>query len=169
MFRDEDELRDRVIEWLRKQGFMVAKGIRLGSMELDIVAVAPFRISRSGFVKDIKNYYLYTIEAKIATTPKLMIDLVEQAITRLLVSDYVLIAVPTKAEVWVDSKNKRTIEPPQIIRRYTSHTYSRKIGIVSVNPDEEVRIVRTPRKSGLTQKELKEKVLEHLKQLWVRK
>ena len=162
MFRDEDELRNRVIEWLRKQGFMVAKGIRLGSMELDIVAVAPFRISRSGFVKDIKNYYLYTIEAKIATTPKLMINLVEQAITRLLISDYVLIAVPAKAEIWVDSKNRRTIDPPQIIRRYASHTYSRKIGIVGVDPDEGIKIVRTPQKSGLTQKELKEKILEHL-------
>ena len=161
MFRDEDELRDRVIEWLRKRGFIVAKGIRLGSMELDVVATAPLKISRGGFVKDIKNY-LYTIEAKIATTPKLMINLVEQAITRLLISDYVLIAVPAKAEIWVDSKNRRTIDPPQIIRRYASHTYSRKIGIVGVDPDEGIKIVRTPQKSGLTQKELKEKILEHL-------
>ena len=165
MFRDEDELRNRVIEWLTKQGFMVAKSIRLGSMELDVVAVASLMISRDGFIKDLNNCYLYTIEVKIATTFNLMFDLVEQAITRLLLSDYVLIAVPSEAEVWVNSKSQKTIKPPQIIGKYASHTYSRKIGIISVDPDEGVKIVRIPQKSGLTQNELKERVLRRLRRL----
>jgi len=54
-------------------------------------------------------------------------------------------------------------EPPQIIMRYTYHVYSKKIGILSVDLDGKVKIVRTPQKSGLTQEELKEKVLRHLR------
>lgn len=163
MFRDEEELRNKVMDWLRKQGFRVAKGIRLGSMELDIVAVTPLRISKEGIVKDSREQYLYTFEAKIATTRELMLDLVEQAITRLLLSDYVLVVVPSKAEVWVNSKTKKAIEPPQIIKQYASHVYSRKIGILSVDLDGKVKIVRAPHKSGLTQEELKEKVFRHFR------
>jgi len=163
LFRDEEELRNRIIDWLRKQGFRVAKGIRLGGMELDIVAVAPLRISKEGVVKDSEEPYLYTFEAKIATTHRLVLDLVEQAITRLLLSDYVLVAVPSKAEVWVNSITKKAVEPPQIIKRYAFRAYSRKIGILSVDLDGEVKIVRAPRKSGLTQEELREKVLRHFK------
>ena len=163
MFRDEEELRNKVMDWLRKQGFRVAKGIHLGSMELDIVAVAPLRISKEGVVRDSGGQYLYTFEAKIATTLKLMLDLVEQAITRLLLSDYVLIVMPSKAEVWVNGKAKEAVEPPQIIKRYASRVYSRKIGILSVDLDGEVEIVRAPQKSGLTQEEFKEKVLRHFR------
>ena len=162
MFRDEEELKSRVIDWLRNQGFRVARGIRIGSIELDIVATAPLRISREGVVKD-KTWYLYTFEAKIATTRRLICDLIEQAITRLLLSDYVLVAVPSKAEVWVNGKTKEVGEPPQIIKQYTYRVYSRKIGILSVDPSGEVRIVKAPQKSGLTFEELKEKVLKHLK------
>jgi len=163
LFRDEDELRNRVMDWLRKRGFRVAKGIRLGSMELDIVALAPLRISKEGVVRDSRGPYLYTFEAKIATTRKLVLDLIEQAITRLLLSDYVLVVVPSKAEVWVNSKTKEVIEPPQIIGRYALRVYSKKIGILSVDLGGEVKIVRAPQKSGLTQEELKEKVLKHLR------
>ena len=163
MFRDEDELRNRVMDWLRKRGFRVAKGIRLGSMELDIVALAPLRISKEGVVRDSREPYLYTFEAKIATARKLVLDLIEQAITRLLLSDYVLVVVPSKAEVWVNSKTKEVIEPPQIIGRYALRVYSKKIGILSVDLGGEVKIVRAPQKSGLTQEELKEKVLKHLR------
>jgi len=163
LFRDEDELRNRVMDWLRKRGFRVAKGIRLGSMELDIVALAPLRISKEGVVRDSREPYLYTFEAKIATARKLVLDLIEQAITRLLLSDYVLVVVPSKAEVWVNSKTKEVIEPPQIIGRYALRVYSKKIGILSVDLGGEVKIVRAPQKSGLTQEELKEKVLKHLR------
>jgi hypothetical protein len=163
LFRDEDELRNRVMDWLKRQGFRVTKGVHLGSMELDIVAVAPLRISKEGVVRDSRGPYLYTFEAKITTTRKLVLDLIEQAITRLLLSDYVLVAVPSKAEVWVNSKTKEVIEPPQIIGRYALRVYSKKIGILSVDLGGEVKIVRAPQKSGLTQEELKEKVLKHLR------
>ncbi len=161
MFRDEDELKKRVIEWLSNMGFRVEKSISLGSMELDIVAVSNLRATRRGFIKDRKTY-LYAIEAKIATSRRLMLDLVEQAVTRLLVADYVLIAVPSKAEVWINSREKRPIEPPHEVRKIASRTYSRKIGIVSVDPEEGVTIVRPPYKSGLTQYELKEKIIKKI-------
>ncbi len=159
MFKDEEELKEKVIDWLRDEGFKVGKGIHLGSMELDIVAFAPLKITKKGILGS-NRLHVYVIEAKIATTRKLMFELLEQAITRLLLSDYVMIALPSQMEIWVSSKEKKTVRMPFEIKRYATHKYSSKIGIISVDPKEGIKIIRTPQKSGITQGELREKLLK---------
>jgi len=161
MFRDENELREQIIKWLKSWGLRVAEKVYLGNIELDIVAVARVKMIKNRFISS-SGLNLFVIEAKIATSRKLMFELIEQAITRLLVADYVLIAMPSKIEIWINEKEKKLIEPPLKIKKLALGPYSRKIGIIGVDPKGEVKIERSPQKSGLTQEILKREVLKRI-------
>jgi hypothetical protein len=160
-FENEEQMKGLLIKWLRDNGFVSRRGLYVKSFEIDIAALAPARIIRDG-MRRAKDRYVYAFETKIATSHKLVKDVVEQAIIRLLAVDYVYVVVPKKAETWKDSITRNIITPSIDVNKRASGTYSRNIGIIAIETDGTIEIVRTARKSGLTIKELRELVLREL-------
>ncbi len=160
-FGDEEQMRDLLIKWLGDNGFIARRRLHIKSFEIDVAAIAPAVITKEG-VRSARERYVYAFEAKIATSYKLTKDVVEQATIRLLAADYVYIVVPRKAEIWEDGETKKTIEPPAIVNKRASGVYSKSIGIIAMEPNGTVEVVRTARKSGLTIKELRDLVLKEL-------
>ena len=97
MFKDEEQMRELLVRWLKDNGFITRKGLYVKSFEIDIAAIASAIITK-GKVQQVKDNYVYAFETKIATTYKLIKEVVEQAIVRLLVADYVYVVVPKTAE-----------------------------------------------------------------------
>lgn len=161
MFEDEKQIRELLMKWLKDNGFIARKGLYVKSFEIDIAALASAIIGR-GKIKKVGDKLVYAFEAKIATTYMLARNVVEQAITRLLVADYVYIVVPKTAEIWKNGTTKEVIEPPQKIKRIASGVYSKNIGIIAVEPSRNIEVVRAAKKSGLTIKELRNLVVKEL-------
>jgi hypothetical protein len=162
-FENEDELKSVLINWLEDKDFKTHKGVKIGNMEIDIVALAELIIEDSGEFKRTNDTMIYVFESKIATSYELMRDVIEQAVTRLLLADYVIIAVPSRAGVWISNHEKEEKFLPQEICKKANGVYSRKIGVVSVDPlKRDVIFVRVPKKSGLITRCLKDELLKRI-------
>lgn len=161
LFEDEDKMRDILIKWLQDNNFSVKKSVYVKTFEIDVGALARAVITR-GDIKSSRTTNVFAFEAKIATTPRLARDVVEQAIVRLLVADYVYIVVPSEAEVWKNETTKEKIRPGMLIRRFASGVYSKNIGIITIDPHGNVEVVREAKKSGLVINELKNIVIKEL-------
>lgn len=162
IFDDEDQMRKMFIEWLKKNNFFVKRSIRIDRLEMDIVACAPLKITSKGIVKNNADN-LYVFEAKIATSYKLIREVIEQSITRLLFADYVAIVVPKQAIVWVNIKERKLINPALELKKNSFGVYSKKFGIISIDPTGTIEINRPPKKSGLTIPELRKLLLKKLR------
>lgn len=161
-FEDEEELRNLLIEWLEDSGLFTKKSFHVGRIEIDVVAKGNKRLTSEGFINSGENY-LYSFETKIATSSMLVRDVVEQAITRLLITDYVYIVVPKEAEIWVSDVSKEKKYIPDLIIRRASGVYSRNIGIISMKPNGEIEIARIANRSSLVIPKLKNYVLRGIK------
>jgi hypothetical protein len=163
-FQLEEDMRRQLVKWLTNNGFAVKKGVHVKRIELDVVAIGKLQLTRSG-IKQVSNILTYSFETKIATTYKLLRDVIEQAIVRLLLVDYVYIVVPKEAEVWRDEKTKEQIKPADHATKIASRIYSSKIGIIAMEPGKAVEIVREAQRSGLVIPELRDKVIRGCKSL----
>ena len=161
MFENEEQMKELLIRWLRDNGFITRRGLHVKSFEIDVAALASARITKEG-IRRVGDRYVYAFETKIATTYKLTKEVVEQAIIRLLAVDYVYIVVPKVAEIWKDRTTKDIIMPLVNVKKIASGTYSRNIGIIAIDPNGTIEIIRTARKSGLTIKELRDLVIREL-------
>ena len=156
-------MRNLLMEWLNRHGFSSSKGIKVYTFEMDVSAVGKAKITKKGILRT-KTNNVFAFEFKIATTRKLVKEVVEQAILRLVAADYIYIVVPKEAEVWKDEKTKEVINPADLVLREASGTYSRKIGIMTVDPQGGLEIKREAARSGLVVKELRKLVLKKVKQ-----
>ena len=162
MFSDENELVKILENILLNMGFNLKEKVNFGSLEIDLIGLSnlkPDLKSRN------KTAFLYAFEAKIATTNSLRINLIEQSITRLLFADYVYMVVPERASVWVNEFEKREINIPNLLIKLSNGTYSSKIGIIAIknNSNDNLKIYRVAKKSGITQKPLKDLTLRLFK------
>ncbi len=162
MFENEEQMKELLIRWLRDNGFITRRGLYVKNFEIDVAALASARITREG-IRLVRDRYVYAFETKVATTYKLIKEVVEQAIIRLLAVDYVYIVVPKIAEIWKDGTTKDIITPPINVKKIASGTYSKNIGIIAIEPNGTIEITRTARKSGLTIKELRNLVIRELR------
>ncbi|MFA4641539.1 hypothetical protein [Pyrococcus kukulkanii] len=162
MFNNENDMKNIIRGWLENSGLKVKEGIYVKTFEIDIAAIGKKELTKNGF-KSGKNPHVYAFETKIATTSKLVRHVVEQAIIRLLAVDYVYIVVPKEAEVWVNDMQKELQKPPELVKRYASGPYSKKVGLISVTPNGEINIVREAQKSGLVINELRDIVIKKLR------
>jgi Holliday junction resolvase len=162
MYADENEMKNELVKWLEEKGFIVGKGIHIGKLELDIIAVGNLLITKSG-IKQAENNLVYIFETKIATTHKLMRNVVEQAILRLLMADYVYIVIPKKAEVWENEKTRKIIEPPKEIQKFVQGYYSINIGILTMELGNLVEVIRPAQRSELAFQELKNKIIQKVR------
>lgn len=159
-FQLEEDMRGQLVKWLTNNGFAVKEGVRVGKIELDVAAIGNLQLTKSG-VKQVSDILTYSFETKIATTYKLLRDVIEQAIVRLPLVDYVYIVVPKEAdEVWIDEKTKERIEPSAIAIKIASGTYSSKIGIIAMEPGKPVEVVREAQKSSLVIPELRDRIIQ---------
>ncbi len=154
-------MRNILIRWLQNNGFLVKKSIYLKTIEIDIGALARVTITKNG-VKATGTINVFAFEAKIATTSKLARDVVEQAITRLLVADYVYVVVPSEAEVWRDRKTKAKVYPGLLVRKLTTRVYSKNIGIIAIDSHGDIKVVKEAKKSGLVIDDLRNMVIKKL-------
>jgi hypothetical protein len=162
VFSNEEEMKDQLIKWLNSKGFLTARKIYIGGPELDVVALGNILITEKED-KRINNELVYIFETKIATTRKLLKEVIEQAILRMLVADYVYIVVPNKAEVWVDEKRKEIIKPPFDAKKIASGVYSRNIGIIAMEPKGPIEVVRQAQRTGLTLTNLKNDIIKKIR------
>jgi len=162
LIKTEDEIREHLIAWLKKQGFLCEKGIKIKTFEIDVAALGKIRITKEKIHRSEKEH-VYAFECKVASTSKLVKDVIEQAITRLLVADYVYIVVPNRVEIWINGKNRTRIKPYQLIERYASGVYSKKIGIISIDTFGRINVYRNARKSGLKINELSDETVKILR------
>ncbi len=161
-FNDENELRDRLVEWLKANEINIIKtGVHTKTFEIDVVAYAPVIISNKG-IKRTGKYYVHAFETKLATTFRLMRDVIEQAITRLLAADYVFVVIPKEAEIWKDGKTKERVVLPNLARKIASGVYSKGLGILAIDVSGDVIVVRSAKKSGLVIKNLRDNVIKSL-------
>jgi len=159
-FQLEEDMRGQLVKWLTNNGFAVKEGVRVGKIELDVAAIGNLQLTKSG-VKQVSDILTYSFETKIATTYKLLRDVIEQAIVRLTLVDYVYIVVPKEAdEVWIDEKTKERMEPSAIAIKIASGTYSSKIGIIAMEPGKPVEVVREAQKSNLVIPELRDRIIQ---------
>jgi len=159
-FQLEEDMRRQLDKWLTNNGFAVKEGVYVKRIELDVVAIGNLQLTKSG-VKQVSDRLTYSFETKIATTYKLLRDVIEQAIVRLPLVDYVYIVVPKEAdEVWIDEKTKERIEPSAIAIKIASGTYSSKIGIIAMEPGKPVEVVREAQKSSLVIPELRDRIIQ---------
>lgn len=162
-FKTEDDIRKVLINWLRQNSFIADKGLKIHVFEIDTAAVGKKQIIKTGF-KDVSDILVYSFEVKFASTPKLVRDVIEQAIVRLLFSDFVYIVTPHELEVWLDEKSKKKVNPFIQVKSKACGYYSRKIGIMSITPEGKVFIHRTASKSTLKIDELRRVVINKLYQ-----
>lgn len=144
---------------LGSYGFKVAESVKIKTFEVDVVGRCRCRLTRTG-VHQTPEEYVYAFEIKIATTRKLLRELVEQSIVRLLVADYVYLVVPEEAEIWIDGKTKQKIAPPDILKKMCTGVYSRNLGIISLTPTGRVEVAKPALRSGMTIKELRDYALK---------
>ena len=148
-FKDENDMKELFLEWLRKEGFITRRGIRIHNIEMDIVGLSKCKITREGVIKD-PNEYVFSFEVKVATSFQLKKYVIEQAIVRLVFADFVYMVTPKEAEIWVDEKRKKTIHPAMDVLKMANGAYSKKIGVIALGPDGSIRIIREAGKSGIT-------------------
>jgi len=160
-FEDEEEMKEMLMRWLRSGNFIVKRSIYIKTFEIDIGALAQATITRKGIISS-GTANVFAFETKIATTPRLAKEVVEQAIVRLLVADYVYIAVPFETEVWMNEMTKEKIHVGESIRKIASGTYSRNIGIITIDPHRNIEVIREAKKSGLVISELRNMVIKEL-------
>lgn len=161
MFKDEEAMRDIIISWLEKNGLNAERSILIKTFEIDIGAIGKKKLCEDGF-KSSNNLITYAFELKLATTHRLVKEVVEQAIVRLLVADYVYIVVPESAKVWVNNTEMKTMHPPELVKKYLFGPYSKKLGLISVTPSGRIEVIKTASKSGLVINELKSILLNKL-------
>jgi hypothetical protein len=162
VFANEEEMKDQLIKWLNSKGFLTARRIYIGGPELDVVALGNILITKNED-KRINNELVYVFETKIATTRNLLKAVIEQAILRMLVADYVYIVVPDKAEVWVDEKRKEITEPPFGAKKIASGVYSSKIGIIAMESKGHIKVVRQAQRTGLALTNLKNDIIKNIR------
>ncbi|QXJ30333.1 glycosyltransferase family protein [Saccharolobus shibatae] len=154
----EDDLLEALSKFLTSKKMRTRKSYRLNKIEIDVIASGKYDI-----VNDKNTNYdiLYAFEAKLASTPKLVRDVIEQAVTRLLFVDYSIMVVPCVAEVWINDKEKKEINLAQVLEKRAKGWYSRYLGIICVNKDG-VNLVRKPKKSTIVISEIRDKILKEL-------
>ena len=146
-FSNETQVRRIVKDWLERQGIKAREGVVITSdggnrIEVDILSRGPDIFNRRGGIS------IYAIEVKLAYTRLLAVDAAQEAILRLSIADYVLIAAPKEVEIWTSGKEKARVQPPELLRRVLQGRYGRKIGILAVSNDD-VEIVRKPQRSSM--------------------
>jgi hypothetical protein len=162
VYRSEEQMVEQLVAWLRGMGLIVQRSVHVRRLELDVVALGCIDIVSAKPAKNCTDM-LYVFEAKLAASHMLARDVVEQAITRLFIADYVYIAVPKTANVWINDKEQKVVEVPRIIEKLAQGSYSKKIGIIAMEPNNGVEIVREAIRSALVVDELKKEVLKELK------
>ncbi|MEM4922627.1 MAG: hypothetical protein QXU65_06510, partial [Sulfolobales archaeon] len=127
-----------------------------GGMELDVVAVGSIDIFSQ---TRAKSPLVYVVEGKLAYTRKLIRDVVEEAILRLTVADYVLIAAPRKARIWISNKELAEVVVVDEIRKRLYGTYSRKLGLMAIDVAS-VEVTKNPERSRLYVPSAKELIIK---------
>lgn len=125
-------------------------------MELDVVAVGSIDIFSQ---TRAKSPLVYVVEGKLAYTRKLIRDVVEEAILRLTVADYVLIAAPRKARIWISNKELAEVVVVDEIRKRLYGTYSRKLGLMAIDVAS-VEVTKNPERSRLYVPSAKELIIK---------
>lgn len=158
-FSTEEELCETVGKWLEERNLVVEKKLRIGGgMELDIVAVSNNDIFRQA---EKEENVVYVVECKLAYTRRLIREAIEEAILRLTVADYVLIATPYRARVWVNSREQKEITVPTEIFKLLRGRYSRKLGLIAVDGTT-VMIIKKPETSKLYIPYVKELIIKNI-------
>lgn len=130
MFASEDEMIELMTPWLERMGLKTYRSIHLHPFEIDLLAYG--KVLLSNRIRLINSYLTYSFEVKIASTRKLRVSLIEQGISRLLMTDMVYLVVPEEIEIWIDSRNSKTINPPKELAKFANGPYSRYLGIISL-------------------------------------
>lgn len=146
-FSSETQIRRIVKDWLEKYGIKTKEGVIITNgdgdrIEIDILGKGPDIFGRE------RGVFIYAIEIKLAYTRSLMKDVIQEAILRLAIADYVLIAVPKEGEVWISEKAKGIVQPTESLKRLLQGRYGRKIGILAVS-NGDVEIVKKPQRSSM--------------------
>jgi len=162
MFLNEDQMRDILIQWLKAHGLKTKKSVYVKTFEIDIAAMGEKEINKAGNFVSYENSFVYAFETKIATTNRLMKDVFEQALLRLIAVDYVYIVVPEKYEIWTNGKKKEIFKPAEKLQRWLWGPYSGKLGLITITSKEEVQVVKKATKSGLTIQELRNIVVNQI-------
>ena len=159
MFATEDEMIELIIPWLERIGLKTYRSIRLPPFEIDLLAYGKLLLSDE--IESYNNYLTYSFEVKIASTRKLQISLIEQGISRLLMTDIVYLVVPETVETWVNGRDTKVINPPKELAKFTNGPYSRYLGIISLTPSQ-ARVYRKAKKSNLVIPEIRRKIVSQI-------
>jgi len=162
MFSNEDQMRNLIIQWLKTHGLETRKSVYVETFEIDIAAMGKKEINKDGTFVSHKNSLVYAFETKIATTNRLMKEVFEQALLRLIAADYVYIVVPKECERWANEKKKEIFKPAEKLQRWLWGPYSKKLGLITVTSRGDVQVVRKATKSGLTIRELRNIVIKQM-------
>lgn len=145
-FSTEEEFYEIIAKWFEEKKLTVTKKFRIGGgMELDIVAVGNNDIFKQ---TENKDRIVYVVEGKLAYTKKLIREVIEEAILRLAVADYVLIATPYEARIWVNEREQSRIVVSNEIFKRLNGTYSGRLGLMAVEKTN-VRVIKEPMRSRL--------------------
>nr|ABE99646.1 hypothetical protein [Sulfolobus islandicus]ABE99689.1 hypothetical protein [Sulfolobus islandicus] len=159
MTSSEEELRAHLIKFLESKGLVYNKSYRLGRIEIDLVALGKYDIWDD---KSSNENIIYAFEMKLASTSSLIKDVIEQAITRLLMVDYSVIVIPCTANIWVNDKEKKEINIDEEVKKRANGTYSKSLGIICIGNEGEIKVVRKPKRSTIVINELRQKIIKEM-------
>ncbi|MFP3203665.1 MAG: hypothetical protein RXR43_16095 [Sulfolobus sp.] len=160
MTSSEEELRAHLIKFLRSKGLIYNESYRLGRIEIDLVALGKYDIWND---KSSNENIIYAFEMKLATTPSRIKDVIEQAVTRLLMANYSVIVIPCIANnIWVNDKEKKERNIAEEVKKRANGTYSRSLGIICIDNEGEINVVRKPKSSTIVINELRQKIIREM-------
>lgn len=159
MFATENEMIELIIPWLEGIGLKTYRSIRLPPFEIDLLAYG--KVLLLDEIKPYNKYLTYSFEVKIASTRILQVSLIEQGISRLLMTDIVYLVVPETVEIWVNERDTEVINPPKEIAKFANGPYSRYLGIISLTPSQ-ARVYREAKKSNLVMPEIRKKIVSQI-------
>jgi len=159
MTSSEEELRAHLIKFLRSKGLIYNESYRLGKIEIDLVALGKYDIWNN---KSSNENIVYTFEMKLASTPSLIKDVIEQAVTRLLVANYSVIVIPCTVNIWVNDKEKKEMNIAEEVKKRANGTYSKSLGIICIDNEGEINVVREPKSSTIVINELRQKIIKEM-------
>ena len=154
----ESDLLKAVEDFLRSRNVRTRRSYKFNRVEIDLVGTGKYDIRED---RAADRDLLYAFEAKIATTQRLVRDVLEQAVTRLLFADYSIVVVPCVSEVWVSDKEKRNMDVAQELKRRARGVYSQYLGIICVDGGT-VKIVRRPTRSTIIIPEIRDRIIREL-------
>lgn len=70
--------------------------------------------------------------------------------------------IPCTANIWVNDKEKKERNIAEEVKKRANGTYSKSLGIICIDNEGEINVVRKPKSSTIVINELRQKIIKEM-------